>query len=234
MSYHVGMESGGAFVTIPEMGYGFVNIPESGGGFINLPESGAGFVNIPESGVTPIIEMGAMNPCTAVGGGVQTEGCALPLTLKNLCFEYTGTADEREMVVAQIKYDIENKLYKGERRDDYLRCFESVTPEKAPSLYSTAELAALTAEEKDEALSVTEVNTIVQDWFKVLADTTKDFYEVIVPGGGNGNGEEETADLESLDMSLTGRRVSPVVVVGGIAVAIGALAFFLRKPKSNS
>ena len=239
MSYHMGPESGGAFVNIPEAGYGFVNVPESGGAFvtfpesagafINLPESGAGFVNIPETGATPIIELGAMNPCTAVDGqGVQTIGCALPLALKAMCFDYTGTENERKIIVAQIKVDIANKMYKGERRDDYLACFEELTPEKAPGLYTASELAALSADQKDDALSAQEVNTIVQDWFTKLADTTKDFYQ-IVEGKGDGEETVDEATLEEFDLGMP-RRVSPVVIAGGIAVAIGALAFFLRRP----
>ena len=239
----MGPESGGAFVSIPEAGYGFVNVPESGGAFINfpesagafinLPESGAGFVNIPETGVTPIIELGAMNPCTAVDGkGFQNFGCAIPLTLKALCVDYSGTEDERKMVVAQIKVDIANKMYKGERRKDYLDCFESLTPEKAPALYTASELAALSADQKGDELSAQEVNNIVQGWFKNLADTSLEFYKAI-----EGKPTEEEVDEvnleEFMDFSAGPNRVRPLVIIGGIAVAIGAVAFFMRRSKNG-
>jgi len=220
MAYH---EMGAGFVNIAEMGGGFVEISESGAGFVNFPESGAGFVNLSEMGRRrSILEFGAANPCTPVSGvGSQSIGCSLPVELKSLCVNYTGSTLEQQQVINSIKAEMLAGTYTGERRQDYIDCFPELTPEMAPQLYQGVQ--------QQTGPTGLEIADTVKDYFAELNKAATNWYTA-VEGPKTTPDEGIPAGVTAFGSGLTvPNRINPIVVVGGIALVIGAAALLARR-----
>ena len=229
MSYH---ETGGGFVNLREMGGGFVNVAESGSGFINISESGAGFVNVPESGRRrSILEFGKnANPCTIAGASMQI-GCNLPPAFQQYCKEawVDGTPPPKASVVAQIKNEIAAGNYTGALRQDYIDCFEGASPEEAPELYSdSAGAPGAPGDMGTQGPTDQNINQMIQSWFNDLNKSASEWYKLV-----EGSGPDDTV-LEGDAFGFTQgsgamRRVNPLVIVGGVALLIGGIAYLARR-----